>query len=169
MDHCVCNRSKWLIVCKNHLEFYAIKILLHLPFSWFALNLGKIGRDDVVKGPNASKKIAFYQFIHMTGKMASHTILGSESNWVCYSKFRFKKGNGPFKFIKKTCRKMVIFDLPTIQYHIAWIQITISSIDIFLSSKNQIKVMIQLKYFFTVHDLVMSANAKTWEGESFSP
>ena len=78
MDHCVCNRSKWLIVCKNHLEFYAIKILLHLPFSWFALNLGKIGRDDVVKGPNASKKIAFYQFIHMTGKMASHTILCSE-------------------------------------------------------------------------------------------
>ena len=55
---------------------------------------------------------------------------------------------------------MVIFDLPTIQYHIAWIQIVISSIDIFLS-KNQIKVMIQLKYFFTVHDLVMSANAKT--------
>ena len=38
------------------------------------MNLGKIGRDDVVKGPNASKKIAFYQFIHMTGKMASHTI-----------------------------------------------------------------------------------------------
>ena len=64
---------------------------------------------------------------------------------------------------------MVIFDLPTIQYHIAWIQITISSIDIFLLSKNQIKVMIQLKYFFTVHDLGMSANAKTYEGESFSP
>ena len=42
------------------------------------MNLGKIGRDDVVKGPNASKKIAFYQFIHMTGKMASHTILCSE-------------------------------------------------------------------------------------------
>ena len=56
---------------------------------------------------------------------------------------------------------MVIFDLPTILYHIAWIQITISSIDIFLLSKNQIKVMIQLKYFFTVHDLVKSANTKT--------
>ena len=36
---------------------------------------------------------------------------------------------------------MVIFDLPTIQYHIAWIQIIISSIDIFLFSKTQIKVM----------------------------
>ena len=127
MDHCVCNRSKWLIVCKNHLEFYAIKILLHLPFSWFALNLGKIGRDDVVKGPNASKKIAFYQFIHMTGKMASHTILGSKGNWVWYSQFRFKKGNGPFKFIKKLAEKWLYLIYPPsniilhgfkLQYHL---------------------------------------------------
>ena len=55
-------RSEWLIECKNHLEFKAIKILLttYLPFSWFALNLSKISRDNVKIQKGFLKKNSLY-------------------------------------------------------------------------------------------------------------
>ena len=55
-------RSEWLIECKNHLEFKAIKILLttYLPFSWFALNLSKISRDNVKIQKGFLKKKSLY-------------------------------------------------------------------------------------------------------------
>ena len=78
-------RSEWLIECKNHLEFKAIKILLttYLPFSWFALNLSKISRDNVKiqKGFLKKKFLISYQFIIIILPTINYNRMKQSSIW----------------------------------------------------------------------------------------